>query len=143
MGRFKLMSGFGEIKEKIVSVCKGQREIIAVYLFGSRAGGGGKRGSDVDIALLLDDHLKSNFPYLDFKVMLESVLNMDVDLVVLNNAGEILKHQVRKYGKVIYERDAKMRKQWEILSRKLYQDFLHLHNVYMKKLHEHYRVKNG
>lgn len=137
------MSGFSELKEDIVPVCKGQGEIIAAYLFGSRAVGGGKRASDVDIALLLDDHQESNFIYLDFKVRLESILNMDVDLVVLNNAGEILKHQVRKYGKVIYERDAKMRKQWEILSRKLYQDFLHLHNVYMKKLHEHYRVKNG
>ena len=103
----------------------------------------GKKASDVDIALLLDDREASNFPYLEFKVTLERVLNKNVDLFILNSAGEILKHQVRKYGKTIYESDPKIRKQWEILSRKLYQDFLYLHHIYMKKLYVYYGAENG
>ena len=97
------MSTLNELKEEIVSVCKGQREIIAAYVFGSRAMGKGKKASDVDIALLLDDREASNFPYLEFKVTLERALNKNVDLIILNHAGEILKHQIRKYGKIIYE----------------------------------------
>ena len=128
------MSTLNELKEEIISVCKNRREIIAAYIFGSRAMGKGKKASDVDIALLLDDQEAGNFPYLEFKVALEKVLNKNVDLIILNQAGEILKHQIRKYGKIIYESNPKMRKQWEVLSRKLYQDFLHLHHIYMKQL---------
>ena len=134
MRRFKFMSTLNELKEEIISVCKNRREIIAAYIFGSRAMGKGKKASDVDIALLLDDQEAGNFPYLEFKVALEKVLNKNVDLIILNQAGEILKHQIRKYGKIIYESNPKMRKQWEVLSRKLYQDFLHLHHIYMKQL---------
>ena len=130
-------------RKEIISVCKNRREIIAAYLFGSRAGGEGKKTSDVDIALLLDDREANNLQYLEFKVTLERVLNKNVDLIILNQAGEILKHQIRKYGKMIYESNPKMRKQWEILSRKLYQGFLYLHNIYMKKLYAYYGVENG
>ena len=137
------MLSFNELEKEIISVCENRREIIAAYVFGSRAMGKGKKASDVDIALLLEDRRDSHFSYLDFKVTLERALNMNVDLIILNSAGEILKHQVRKYGKTIYESDPKIRKQWEVLSRKLYQDFLHLHHIYMKKLHEYYGIKNG
>ena len=130
-------------RKEIISVCKNRREIIAAYLFGSRAGGEGKKTSDVDIALLLDDREANNLQYLEFKVTLERVLNKNVDLIILNQAGEILKHQIRKYGKMIYENNPKIRKQWEILSRKLYQGFLYLHNIYMKKLYDYYGVENG
>jgi predicted nucleotidyltransferase len=130
-------------RKEIISVCKNRREIIAAYLFGSRASGEGKKTSDADIALLLDDREANNFQYLEFKVTLERVLNKNVDLIILNQAGEILKHQIRKYGKIIYESNPKMRKQWEILSRKLYQDFLYLNNIYMKKLYDYYGVENG
>jgi predicted nucleotidyltransferase len=143
MGRFNLKLSFNELKEQIVSVCTGQKEIIAVWLFGSRAREDSQSNSDIDIALLLEDNQISNFLYLDFKVSLERVLNTNVDLIILNRAGEILKQQVRKYGKIMYESNHKKKKQWEILSRKFYQDFLHLHDIYMRKLYEHYRLGNG
>ena len=127
-------------RKEIISVCKNRREIIAAYVFGSRAKGKGKKTSDVDIAFLLDDRDASNFPYLEFKVTFESILDKNVDLIILNHTGEILKHQVRKYGKIIYESNPKTRKQWEVLSRKLYQDFLYLHHIYMKKLYDYYGV---
>ena len=137
------MPSFHELNEEIVSVCKEQKVIIAAYVFGSCARGEGKKTNDVDIALLLDDCEASHFSYLDFKVTLERILNMNVDLIVLNHAGEILKYQIRKYGKVIYEGNPEMRKQWEFNSRKFYQDFLYLHHIYMKKLYKHYKVENG
>ena len=123
MRRFRLMPILNGFEEEIISVCKGKREIIAVYVFGSRAMGKDKKASDVDIALLLDDREASNFPYLEFKVTLERVLNKNVDLIILNQAGEILKHQVRKYGKTIYESDPKIRKQWKVFACRLLKRF--------------------
>ena len=137
------MLSSNELEKEIISVCENHREIIAAYVFGSRAMGKYKRGSDVDIALLLNDSEAGDFQYLEFKVKLERALNINVDLIILNNAGEILKHQIRKYSKIIFDRNPKMRKQWEVLSRKLFQDFLYLHRIYMKKLYAHYGVENG
>jgi len=138
------MLSFNELIGQISSVCKGQEVIIAVWLFGSRAREDSRSNSDIDIALLLEDNQIGSFPYLDFKVSLERVLNGNVDLIILNGSGEVLKHQVRKYGKIVFESSAKKRKQWEILSRKFYQDFLHLHDIYMRKLYKHYnRLGNG
>jgi len=131
------------LKEKISSLCKKHPKVIAAYLFGSYAKESAGEGSDVDIALILEDHKPNNFEYLNFKVSIERVMNKNVDLTILNHAGEILKHQVRKYGIIIYEKNPEMRKQWEVYSRKLYQDFLHLHHIYMKKLHEHFGAENG
>ena len=91
------MLSFNELVKEIISVCENHREIIAAYVFGSRAMGKYKRGSDVDIALLLNDREARDFQYLEFKVKLERALNINVDLIILNNAGEILKHQITKF----------------------------------------------
>jgi len=137
------MLSSNELEKEIISVCENHREIIAAYVFGSRAMGKYKRGSDVDIALLLNDSEAGDFQYLEFKVKLERALNINVDLIILNNAGEILKHQIRKYSKIIFDRNPKMRKQWEVLSRKVFQEFLYLHRIYMKKFYADYGIENG
>ena len=116
----------------VKKVCAIYPEIIAAYLFGSQATRQAGSESDYDIALLLKTGSESEFDYLDFKLALEKALNRDVDLVILNNAGAPIKHQVRRDGKVIFDRDPKKRMEWEILSRKMYQDFLHLHSIYMQ-----------
>jgi len=130
-----------ELGDRISNICKEHREIIAAYLFGSQAGERADESSDVDIALLLEYRGVKNFPYLDFKVQLERTLNRDVDLVILNQAGEILKHQIRRYGKIVHESKPAIRKQWEIFSWRLYQDFLYLHKIYLKKFYARYKDK--
>ena len=54
------------------------------------------------------------------------------DLVLLNRAGEVLKHQIRRCGRLIFERDSSKRKAFEISGRKLYEDFLYLHRNYVR-----------
>lgn len=129
--------------KKIIAECKEYPGIIAAYLFGSQLTGKKRSDSDIDVAILLYEANRERFPYLDFKVDLERNLHKDVDLIILNKAGEVLKYQVRRYGNLIYEKDPVLRKQWEILSRKLYQDFLHLHRIYMRSLYNHYGVMDG
>ena len=109
----------------ITQACTSYESIIAAYVFGSQATKRARPTSDVDIALLLEPGKEQEFDYLGFK---------DVDLVILNNAGEPIKNQVRRDGKLAFDRDPSQRKQWEMMSRKYYQDFLHLHSIYMQSL---------
>jgi len=131
------------IRMKVSTLCVEHPEIIAAYLFGSYAKDQAKEKSDVDIAVLLKDNKQRSFQYLGFKVSLEKALDWEVDLTILNQAGEILKHQVRKYGYILYDVDPPGRKEWEIMSRKFYQDFIHLHKIYMQRMHDRLGVKNG
>lgn len=120
--------------DSIRNICERYPEIIAAYLFGSRATDQDRPESDWDVALLLKPDSETEFDYLGFKVALEKALQRDVDLVILNNAGAPIKHQVRRDGKVIFDRDPQKRTDWEIRSRKMYQDFIHLHAIYMRRM---------
>ncbi|MFO8032540.1 MAG: nucleotidyltransferase domain-containing protein [Desulfohalobiaceae bacterium] len=121
-----------EYIESIKQECQKHQEILAAYIFGSRARGQAGAGSDLDLAVLLYEQAGQDFDYLELKVALERLLDQEVDLIVLNNSEEPLKHQVRRDGRIIFDRDPEKRKHWEIMSRKFYQDFLHLHRIYMQ-----------
>lgn len=124
-------------------ICRAYQEIIAAYVFGSQATGEAGPRSDVDVAVLLDEHMKDNFDSLQFVVDLERALNGNVDLVVLNRAGEPIKHQVRRDGRIVFDRDPKRRKHWEIMSTKFYQDFLHLQDIYMQGMKKALKSRYG
>ncbi len=71
---------------------------------------------------------------LEFSSDLEKISSRRIDLIILNRSGELLKHQVRRFGKVIFERDKNKRIKFEISGRKRYEDFIHLHNRYVKSV---------
>jgi len=125
---------FNVIREKVVSLCEAEPAITAAYIFGSYAKGKGKKSSDVDVALLLNEKKISGFSPLDFITMLEKQLGCKADVVILNKADEVLKYEVRRQGKLIYERSEEYRKQFEVKGRKSYEDFLYLHNRYVKSV---------
>jgi uncharacterized protein len=100
--------------------------ILAVYLFGSHSTGKAKPDSDLDLALLLQPGRECDFPLLKFAVSLEKALGRKADLVILNRAGELLKYQVRRFGRLLYDRDPRSRKQFEIRGRSSFEDFLYL-----------------
>jgi uncharacterized protein len=105
--------------------------ILAVYLFGSHSTGKAKPASDLDLALLLQPGQEDDFPLLELAVSLEKALGRKVDLVILNRAGELLKYQVRRFGCLLYDQAPQVRKQFEIRSRKSFEDFLYLHRRYL------------
>ena len=132
---------FNVIREKVVSLCEAEPAITAAYIFGSYAKGKGKKSSDVDVALLLNEKKISGFSTLGFVTTLEKQLGCKADVVILNKADEVLKYEVRRQGKLIYERSEEYRKQFEVKGRKSYEDFLYLHNRYVKSVL--YGVTNG
>ena len=124
------MNNLHAIVEKL---CNDYPEVIAVYLFGSQAKGTSHQGSDLDLAILVSEPSR-DFPLLQFLADLEGMVSSPVDAVVLNRAGEVLKYHVRRDGKLLYEKDSRARKNFEIRSRKYFEDFQYLHNRYVKKV---------
>jgi predicted nucleotidyltransferase len=120
------------IKKRVATICKAEPAIAAAYVFGSYAQGKEKKSSDLDVALLLNETKIGNFSTLDFITMLEKQFGCKADVVILNKADEVLKYEVRRQGMLIFERSGKYRKQFEVRSRKSYEDFLYLHKKYVK-----------
>lgn len=122
------------ITELIRESCRQEEGIVAAYLFGSAGSDRMRADSDIDVALLLESDREQDFPLLSFAANLERAGGRDVDVVVLNRATELLKFQVRRHGRLIFERDAGKRKQFEVTSRKLFEDFRYLHERYVRKV---------
>jgi len=121
------------VKQALIAhYCKQDENIVAVYLFGSRAREDFTSQSDADLAILLKSK-ENDFDLLGFIVSMERMLELPVDAVVLNRAGEVLKFQVRLHGLLLYESDVKLRKQFEVMGRKYYEDFQYLHRRYTSR----------
>ena len=126
-----------ELTEAVRSQTFSYPAILAVYLFGSQSTGKAKPESDLDLAILLQPGQEEDIPILELAVTLEKALGRRVDLVILNRAGELLKYQVRRYGRLLYDRDPRLRKQFEVRGRKSFEDFLYLHRRYRSRIFHH------
>ena len=127
----------------LADVFANRTEVVAAYLFGSQARATATAGSDVDVALLLDPafDLESHFAYrLEPMVALESVCRRSVDVVILNQASLVLRNQVLRYGRLIFERDHRQRVAFELQSRFAYYDFKPvldlLHSTLLRQIQE-------
>lgn len=122
------------LTEAIREQCRKNKSIVAAYLFGSFASEKVRPLSDIDVGIFVEPGFENDFPFLAFASSLEKVCNTRVDLILLNRAGELLKYQVRRYGSLIFERDSRMRKRFEVMGRKLYEDFFYLHSRYVRSV---------
>jgi predicted nucleotidyltransferase len=128
------MKNLDQLIKEIIKRCKQEDAIVAVYLFGSAAMNRMKPSSDLDVALLLESGSEATFPLLQLDTDLEKISGRRIDLLILNRSGELLQYQVRCFGKLIFERNKHKRKKFEISGRKRYEDFIHLHNRYVKSV---------
>jgi len=87
---------------------RSQPDVQAVFLFGSFAKGKDRAASDVDLAVLLDPAMPEE-SYLDRRLQymsdLSNRLGREADVIILNEAGPVLKHQVFEFGQLLYETD--------------------------------------
>ena len=102
--------------------------VNAAYLSGSLSGRTSfGHLSDVDIAILLMDQIKSD-QFLDYQMYFFSELakrleSETIDVVILNQASLLLKLQVIKYGQILFSRDEKQRISFETKAVMDYLDF--------------------
>jgi len=126
-----------ETAEKLKKYFSVQGDVLSAYIFGSFAKGKENQYSDLDVAILLDVKT-SQKDYADRRVAmmcgLSSALNIDLDIVILNNAGPFLKFEVYRHGKVVYEKEMAKSRSFKARSILEYFDFLPIKNMLEARL---------
>ena len=103
--------------------------ISLIYIFGSYAKGTNRKDSDIDIAVLINGEID---PYTQLNILgtlVDIFRTENIDLVILNNANEVLKFQVIKYGKVVYEESQLSRVLFETRAASEYMDMEYFRNI--------------
>ena len=121
----------------LVAFLATQPDVVAVYLFGSLVEGQTTPHSDVDIAILLvgaSDPLAMGDRQLQLMGELERFADREVDLVILNAAPPILRHQVLRNGRLLYERDRRVRVEFEVRAGQVYADLRPLRAFFKEAL---------
>lgn len=99
---------------------------MAAYLYGSRARGTARAGSDVDLGVLFDNTPPSvlSGPADRIADELGQELRLPVQVVVLNTAPPDLVHRVLRDGILVHEADSSARIRFEVAKRREYLDLL-------------------
>jgi len=123
-----------EIIQKIIQFFENREEVIAVYIFGSYARGKEQIGSDIDLAILLNNDFISQKNALTKKYSLGLVRNLrkDFHIVIMNKAGEQIICQVFKYGKCILNRQPGLLNLFKMISYSMIVEFYYHRNIMQK-----------
>ena len=107
--------------QDLTPIFRRRKNIAAVYIFGSTATGRDRRGSDIDLAIIVKKAIARR-ERLRLEADLSGRLRRDVDLVVFGQAAPLLQHQILKYGRLVCENDPAERVRQEVRARAEYLD---------------------
>lgn len=118
-----------KLPQVLRELCDGVPGILAVYLFGSRAKGEDRRGSDIDLAFLFHRgrYERDRFEALRVAETLAyevtRLVGGSVDVTVLNAASLEFAHAVVREAVLLYEKDEGDRILYEVVLDNEYEDF--------------------
>ena len=118
-----------DYQETLKDYFQSKESIIAAYLYGSRATGKGSELSDIDIAVRTEhykDPLISHRERARYQMELSHLLQQEVDIVFLQEAGEILALQIFKNGLLFFERNREYHRAFRAIRLVQCLDFLYL-----------------
>ena len=120
------MTGLTTIEKLLPELLRGFPAISIFYVFGSTVTGACDGESDVDVAAYIDDRHGQD-PLLDLRIglWLQDRLGCPVDVVIMNNASAILRHEIVRTGVRLYERAPAHRAENELRAFKEYLDMRH------------------
>ncbi len=98
----------GEQLEDVVGRLERRWEPAAILLYGSAAQARLRPESDIDIAVLCDEHVPDAFEVASLRTDLESILGRTVDLVILNSCSPILAMEVLRQHRALRVRAPEM-----------------------------------
>lgn len=106
--------------------------VAAAYVYGSAARDNMQLRSDVDIAVLFTAGAGVKPALFDMRLQMEmelgDLIGRPVQIVDYEVSSLFLRHQVRKYGRLIVDKDPKRRMEKEISSLRQYLDMLPVYN---------------
>ncbi|MFB6209514.1 MAG: nucleotidyltransferase domain-containing protein [Candidatus Nanohaloarchaea archaeon] len=91
--------------------------------------GTGHEGSDLDIAIFVEESLKPRQLSRIF-IELEKLIDKEVDLSVLNDSDVVFQHQVISNGEPVYVDDERERVNFETNVYRRYDDYKHFFDDY-------------
>jgi predicted nucleotidyltransferase len=120
----------------LTAVCESKDFVRLAYLHGAHARGTQTRISDIDIAMLLDRTVARDIhARLHMLGLLQDASGReDIDLLILNEAGPLIKSRVVRYGRLIFERSEKERIRFEETVIKEVLDFQYFSRQYDEAL---------
>ena len=109
-------------------------EVLAVYLYGSRARGTASPTSDVDLGVFLASAPPARLggAASEIEGALERVVKRPVEVVVVNSAPADLVHRILRDGVLLLDRDRAARLRFEVQSRNEYFDLAPLRRLYRR-----------
>jgi len=116
-------------------------DVSAAHVFGSRACDDAQPDSDLDVAVLLaeeDPDLRFDFR-LRLLGELPRLCGCDADVVVLNDAPPLLRAEVVRSGRLIYESDPAARLDFEVLVIQQHADLAPMRRFFSEALREEIR----
>ena len=130
-----------KVKQDLSYLFSRYPHILSAYLFGSTALGISNSGSDIDIAIRIDQSLASN-SYLELRIQLtddlERHFGCKVDIVVLNTASLKMIHQVIVNGRLVFSRDREKEQDYIVQKRKEYFDFKYYINKDIQEMRSYF-----
>ncbi len=110
-----------------------EKDVAAVYLFGSYVKNKNRKNSDLDIGLLHSsnkDPVKNFEKSLEYALELEEKLGITVDIVDVEKTDVFFGHQMMLNKILIIDKDVNRRVRFEVKRRKEYFDRKHFYKIY-------------
>lgn len=126
-------------REKLYIAVAGEPDVRLVVLFGSRALDSATGESDVDLGIELEPYDPQRRYETTRRLLTSlwgSVPSPLIDLVILNDAGPLLRHRVAKTGNLLYERRPGDMVRFTIRAVREYQD-----SSYHREMHLRQRIR--
>lgn len=112
----------------LISCLKKDRRVMAAYLFGSFVRDKAFPESDIDIAILFEPKiLRARYSDIALELtcrLMKCTGHNLIDILILNSAGPIARHQVFAKGRLLFSRNLKCTLRFKALSVAEYLDFL-------------------
>lgn len=113
------------------------KNIAFTYVFGSFVKG--DKFNDIDIAIFLFENKLNTFEYLNLKRELMDISGVEVDIVILNEANPMIKHEVFKNGVRIFSRRKELESNFRVHSLFEHEDMKRYYDLSYNTMIEHVR----
>ncbi len=130
-----MIMDLSEVEKKLTHYLAEQSDIDVAYLFGSQVSGSARHESDIDIALLFNaGQIPKTERKLEVEDNLTSLLKAKLDIVILNNSSPVIRMQVLKKGRKVFDRDHKAFINFFVRTIKEYDDLKRVRSINENKV---------